>query len=214
MRALRLKKIEFGTLIVAFFTVVVTIISCEKPHKPDQTNECPSDPEALAIVQNQIVPNNNVFELFHNYDEKEKDVNDFIRKRHQREEFNVTRTVYFDFKVLKEYLRLVEEVSQKNNVNPEGIKVVFGAESGNGKNPYQTNVLFVPTTKDQGKQSAYTTQGGKIVFFKNIKPKDSIQQMNLQKGGFLSLTTVQENGLALNGGAPIPPPNNNDPDFE
>lgn len=197
-------------LSVLFTTLLITSCDCKKEHTSDgEVKDCPSDPDALAEVQEQIISNSNVFKLFHNYDEKEEVINKFIERTHGRKDFHDTRTVSFDFKVLKEYLRHVEEVSKKHNVNPEGIKVILVAEDNNGKNPFQTNVLFVPTTKNQGRQAAYTTDNDKIVFFKDIK-----EQFNVQKGGFLMFSTLVSEGLTLNGGTPIPPPNNDDPDFQ
>ena len=197
------------------FSVVVSCESCKKEHTTErEVKDCPSDPEALAGVKEQLITNSEVFKLFHNYDEKEEVINKFIERAHGRKDFHDTRTVSFDFKVLKEYLRLVEEVSKKHNVNPEGIKVVFGAEDNKGKNPFQTNVLFVPTTLNKGRQSAYTTDNDKIVFFKDIKPKDNIKQKNMQEGGFLMFSTLQGNGLTLSSGRPIPPPFDDDPDFQ
>lgn len=203
-----------------FLSILFTILlitSCEfkKEHTSDgEVKDCPSDPDALAEVKKEIISNSEVFDLYNNYDEKEKVINEFIERTYGRKNFHDTRTVIFDFKVLKEYLRHVEEVSKKHNVNPEGIKVVLGAEDNKGKYPFQTNVLFVPTTKNEGRQSAYTIVNNKITFFKNIKPKDSIKQKNMQKGGFLTFSTLEGDGLSLSGGRPIPPPFNDDPDFQ
>lgn len=198
-------------LLIAVLTFLL-YTNCAKPKEETQQHtEYEIDIEKL---NSQLIPNKEVFKLYKGYNAKDSVVSQYMREVTGKKDFNDTRTVLFDFKVLYDYLEHVKKESETRGTIPEGIKITFGSYNSNGEFPNKTSVFLTPTKKDNNVQSAYTISNGKIVFFKNLKKK--LQETNVQKGSFLMLNLIQdeEEGLALNRAGLIPPPNNGDSDFQ
>lgn len=217
-----MKKLTTNLLKMAtLFTLTMFLFaSCKEANKEDKAKEIVEelktlDKESLEKVKSHLISNKEVFKLYKNYNDVDSIVNKYLPQvRNLGEvEFNDTRSVLIDFEVLENYLTHVRNVSNGLKVKPEGIKIVLGSyDSKAAKYANQTNVILVPTTKISGRQAAYTTVNNKLVYFKDLKKK--VQAMNIQTGSFLMSMQDEDPGLGLNRGRPIPPPNNDDPDFQ
>lgn len=208
MKNLLIKLFKTKTLPV--FILLFTTIACNTDDsKSLKTENCPPDLEARKKMREQLISNEQVFNYYSNYSQNRTNILSEPLKEKYGNEFNDTRTVLFDFKVLKEYIKYVEEVSNKYGTTPEGIKVTFGVYPAETEYQNQSTVFFTPTALNNGRQSAYTIANDKLVYFKDLR-----QLPKIQKGGIMMLTQRGDEGLGLNDGTPIPPPNNNDLDFQ
>lgn len=200
----------FKTTTLQVLMLLFTAIACNTDDsKSLKTENCPPDLEARKKMREQLISNEQVFNYYNNYSQNRTSILNEPLKEKYGNEFNDTRTVLFDFKVLKEYIKYVEEVSNKYGTTPEGIKVTFGVYPAETEYQNQSTVFFTPTALNDGRQSAYTIANDKLVYFKDLR-----QLPKIQKGGFMMLVQGDDEGLGLNDGTPIPPPNNNDPDFQ
>lgn len=200
----------FKTTTLPVLMLLFTAIACNTDDsKSLKTENCPPDLEARKKMREQLISNEQVFNYYNNYSQNRTSILNEPLKEKYGNEFNDTRTVLFDFKVLKEYIKYVEEVSNKYGTTPEGIKVTFGVYPAETEYQNQSTVFFTPTALNDGRQSAYTIANDKLVYFKDLR-----QLPKIQKGGFMMLVQGDDEGLGLNDGTPIPPPNNNDPDFQ
>lgn len=200
----------FKTTTLQVLMLLFTAIACNTDDsKSLKTENCPPDLEARKKMREQLISNEQVFNYYNNYSQNRTSILNEPLKEKYGNEFNDTRTVLFDFKVLKEYIKYVEEVSNKYGTTPEGIKVTFGVYPAETEYQNQSTVFFTPTALNDGRQSAYTIANDKLVYFKDLR-----QLPKIQKGGFMMFVQGDDEGLGLNDGTPIPPPNNNDPDFQ
>lgn len=200
----------FKTTTLPVLMLLFTAIACNTDDsKSLKTENCPPDLEARKKMREQLISNEQVFNYYNNYSQNRTSILNEPLKEKYGNEFNDTRTVLFDFKVLKEYIKYVEEVSNKYGTTPEGIKVTFGVYPAETEYQNQSTVFFTPTALNDGRQSAYTIANDKLVYFKDLR-----QLPKIQKGGFMMFVQGDDEGLGLNGGQLIPPPNNDDPDFQ
>lgn len=212
------KLIRLMVIRSLFGLILIVSIACESNDNPKEiTENCPSDPSARKKMKEQIISTSNVFEYYGNYTNNRTEILEQPLQERYGTDFHDTRSITFEYKVLKEYLLYVEERSKELNTTPEGIKVVLGVVPSNAsKDKNKATVFFVPTTRNnEGKQSAYTIVDGEIKFYEELKA--NYQKINMQKGGFLSFNAFLQDdngGLGLGDGKPIPPPNNIDSDFQ
>lgn len=216
-----MKKLTINSLKTAmlFSLSLLLFTSCSQEKKEDKTEEIVQelktlDKESLEKVKSHLISNKEAFKLYNNYNDVDSIVNKYLPKARGlgETEFHDTRSVLINFDALYNYLIHIKNVSSGFKVKPENIKIVLGSyDTKATKYANQTNVFLVPTTKKDGRQAAYTTVNNKLAYFKDLKKKAKI---DIQQGGFLMLMQDDDLGLGFNRGRPIPPPYNDDPDFQ
>ncbi|QCX37247.1 hypothetical protein FF125_01865 [Aureibaculum algae] len=212
MKYFKLLKLKFKVTITLFLAVSMLLISCDEK-KPHQADVIPSKDMLAHIIKPE-----KAVTIYQNYEKERIDIlKDTLRAIYNDDNFNDTRRVWFDLKMLKNYIAYVEKKSAENNISPEGLQFyfsVYGSDEGKQKN-HQT-FFIAPTTKNEGVQSGYTLETvddkTQPLFLKTIlsnRKYKATQSQQVEKAGFFSITVADEDGLLLNDGETSPPMENN-----
>ena len=166
-------------------------------------------------MEEQIIPLDSAFSMYDRYtNDRVALLHDILQEKYGKD-FYDTRTVWFDIDVLEAYIRHVKTISKEKDVNAEGIKICFGVYPNTEKDSSANhqNVFLVPTSKKDDRQAAYTIVGDKVLFLMDAD-SDSKAPQKVDKAAFFNLNSTIAEGLILNNGTLIPPPYQNDPDFQ
>ena len=196
------------TVILASIFMLLVIISCEEKQK--ETNSI-TRVDIESMKENHIIPLKEAVKMYDKYTkDRVKILKDTLKKKYG-DDFNDTRTVWFDMKTIKAYLKYLEE----NAGEAEGLQFYFSVDPDNkGKQSNHQTFFIAPTIKNvidgDTIQSGFTVENGKRIFLYEAFKKDmEINHQNMQKASFFSLMQDDEEGLLLNKGSGNPPYNNN-----
>jgi len=210
-RTFKISKRE--TIILALFTFVFLIISCDEPQKPQQENIKPTK-EMLS----HIIKADKAINLYNNYKKQRIDIFKDTLKKLYGNDFKDTRTIWFDLKTIKNYIAYVEQKSAENNIEPEGLQFYFSVYSDDMKKQSNQQTFFIaPTIKKDNRHLGYTleSKGDKerILLLKDVLNNNdyqTLQSPKVDKASFFTLTVTKERrGLLYNSGASSPPSDNN-----
>jgi len=205
------KILKLNSVFLTLLALAFLIISCEKPQKPQQENIKPTE-EMLAHIVNIDKAKN----LYNNYKEQRIDITKDTLKKLYGNDFEDTRTIWFDLKTIKNYIAYVEQKSAENNIEPEGLQFYFSVYADDMKEQSNQQTFFIaPTIKRDNKHFGYTLErkGEKehILLLKDVlttNKHQTQQSPKVDKASFFTTTTTAENGLLYNDGNNSPPFNN------
>lgn len=204
---------KMNTIILALFTFVFLIISCDEPQKSQEENIKPTK-EMLS----HIIKIDNAINMYNEYGKKRIDITKDTLKKLYGNNFEDTRTIWFDLKTIKNYIAYVEQKSAENNIEPEGLQFYFSVYSDDMKKQSNQQTFFIaPTIKKNNRHLGYTleTKEGKdhILLLKDVLNNNEYktqQSPKVDKASFFTLTATQdEHGLLYNDGTNSPPEDNN-----
>jgi len=188
--------------------ISVVLISCEKSTRK------PVDSLSRADIENMkadhIIPLKEAVKMYDKYTkERIKILKDTLKKKYG-DDFSDTRTVWFDIKTIKAYLKYLEE----NASEAEGLQFYFSVDPENqGKKSNHQSFFIAPTIKNvvEGDtiQSGYTIENGQRVFlYEAFKKSLERTETKMEKAAFFA-TSQDNGGLLLNDGTLCPPCGNN-----
>ena len=196
------------TVILASIFMLLVIISCEEKQK--ETNSI-TRVDIESMKENHIIPLKEAVKMYGKYTkDRVKILKDTLKKKYG-DDFNDTRTVWFDMKTIKAYLKYLEE----NAGEAEGLQFYFSVDPDNkGKQSNHQTFFIAPTIKNvvdgDTIQSGFTVENGKRIFLYEAFKKDmEMNHQNMQKASFFSLMQDDDEGLLLNRGELGPPYGNN-----
>jgi len=204
-------KLSSVILLLSIFSFL--IISCDEPQKPQQESIKPTK-EMLS----HIIKADKAINLYQNYEKERIAILKDTLNELYGNNFEDTRTIWFDLKTIKNYIAYVEQKSAENNIEPEGLQFYFGVYSDDMKKQNHHQTFFIaPTIKKDNRHLGYTleSKGEKehILLLKDMfadNNSQSQQNPKVDKASFFSLATTREgNGLLYNSGASSPPSDNN-----
>ncbi len=147
-------------------------------------------------------------QLYNNYDTtRVKWTDRHIRQRSGQEEFNATRSLYYNLDSLHNYLAYIKRISKKAGVDPSGLRFYFGSYSSkyNRKGyAYRQTIFIAPTiAKAVGKDTmnlGYTLSDDfKVELLRDkigtvARNQESGGGANMQKAGFFSISASSYGG--------------------
>ncbi|WP_299243910.1 hypothetical protein [uncultured Aquimarina sp.] len=163
-------------------------------------------------------------EIYHLYDEREELINEVVGQDGDDKPFKATRSLFYDFNDLQQYIRYVKIKSRKARVKPSGFRFYFAlypddyVRDGKNKKYAQRQTFFIaPTVRKKvgGKlvDLGYTLDNKfNVELLKDIIGFDSIRGKDgklYQRAGFfnvnLSNLLEEENSLIANEVTGTPP---------
>ncbi len=197
------------TLVVIAFLIVSIMSSCE-PSQKEVENIPRADIELMK--ENHIITLNEAVKQYDKYSKQRVSIlKDTLKKKYNDNNFSDTRTVWFDIKMIKAYLKYIEE----NTSEAEGLQFYFGVNPDNiGKQKNHQTFFIAPTVQNiingDTIQSGYTVKNGKRIFlYEAIKEYKDSTYPNVQKASFFSVMQSDGDGFLLNDGQLGPPYGNN-----
>ncbi len=202
------KTYKLSNIILQLSILTFLIISCDEPQKPQQENIKPTK-EMLS----HIIKANKAKDLYNNYKKQRIDIFKDTLKKIYGNDFEDTRTIWFDLKTIKNYIAYVEQKSADNKIEPEGLQFYFSVYSDDMKKQSNQQTFFIAPTIKKGKiHYGYTLEkhgdNERILLLKDIFTNDEYQaQQNLKvdKASFFSTSIVENEGLLFNKGNNKPP---------
>ena len=196
------------TSIIITLLIGLIIISCEKPMQKNPDSVSKVDIEYMK--KNHIITLKSATKMYNKYTkERVKILKDTLKKKYGTN-FSDTRTVWFDIKTIKAYLKYLEN----NASEAEGLQFYFSVDLGDkGKQGNHQTFFIAPTVKNvingDTIQSGYTIENGKKVFLYNaFKKYIERSEATMQKASFF-IMPPDDGGLLLNDGDLNPPGGNN-----
>ena len=196
------------TTITLSFIIISLVISCVPSEKPD---EIISRADIEMMKENHIIPLNQAIKMYDKYSkDRVKILKDSLKKKYGND-FSDTRTVWFDIKAVKAYLKYIEE----NSNEAEGLSFYFSVNlDDNGKEKNHQTFFIAPTVKNVVNgdtiQSGYTIKNGKKVFlYEAFKGYLDSVDSDIQKASFFNAVLQGDDGLLFNKGNNSPPEGNN-----
>jgi len=197
------------TLITLAFCVFSILTSCELDQKQD---EVISQADIEAMKKNHIITLNEAVKQYDKYSKQRISIlKDTLKKKYNDNNFNDTRTVWFDIQTIKTYIKYIED----NSSEAEGLQFYFGVNPDKiGKQKNHQTFFIAPTIQNIVKgdtiQSGYTLKNGKRIFlYEAFKGYLNSSEVNVEKASFLNLMQGDDDGLLLNDGQLGPPYGNN-----
>ncbi|RPD96022.1 hypothetical protein EGM88_11185 [Aureibaculum marinum] len=208
MNNFTLLNLKLHPSFLAYFTLIFIFISCEEK-KISHENKEPTKEMLAHIIETEKAVN-----MYQNYKKERIDILKDTLSTLYGKEFNDTRLVQVNLKILKNYIAYVEKRSKENNINPESLHFYFSVYPSNkeGIQKHHQTFFIAPATKDGNNQYGYTLQkkGNKseILYLKDVlsnhKTSNNTTQ-DIQKASFFSLSQDEENGLIFNDQNSVPP---------
>ena len=221
---------------IAFIFMLTALVSCnqvQKHNEPDK-NDKPTVEAPAQIVEVSQAKN-----MYDSYSKRRvpliQHYEDSINQHYKDDkEFDVGRYVYYDYKILKQYLKFIEQEAADANVEISTLRlyysnypddVFFPNSKDSIKHPRQNSIMLSPTYND-GKRDYlfYIGQGakGKQAVplnndFENIKGYGIHTNENnkahasfapISKTAAKPLNIQGQQSLTLNRGSGVPPPKN------
>ncbi len=210
-RNYKISKLSSVILLLSIFSFL--FISCDEPQKPQQDNIKPTKEMLTHIIKADKAKN-----LYNNYKKQRIDIFKDTLKKLYGNDFEDTRTIWFDLKTIKNYIAYIEQKSADNKIEPEGLQFYFSVYSDNeslGKKRNQQTFFIAPTIKKGKTHYGYTLEkhgdSERILLLKDMFTNNDPTQQNLKvdKASFFTLTSTQDgNGLLFNDGTSSPPEDN------
>ena len=205
---LKLFYSNFTLFVMAFFIISI-MISCE-PGQKEVDGITQADIEVMK--ENHIISLNEAVKQYDKYSkQRESILKDTLKKKYNDPNFSDTRTVWFDIKMIKAYVKYIEE----NTSEAEGLQFYFGVSPDKiGKQKNHQTFFIAPTVQNiingDTIQSGYTVKNGKRIFlYEAIKEYVDSTYPNVQKASFIKLIQGDGDGFLLNEGQLGPPYGNN-----
>ena len=205
---LKLFYSNFTLVVIAFF--IVSIMSSCEPSQKEVENITRADIELMK--ENHIITLNEAVKQYDKYSkQRESILKDTLKKKYNDPNFSDTRTVWFDIKMIKAYVKYIEE----NTSEAEGLQFYFGVNPDKiGKQKNHQTFFIAPTVQNiingDTIQSGYTVKNGKRIFlYEAIKEYKDSTYPNVQKASFINLIQGDGDGFLLNEGQLGPPYGNN-----
>ena len=148
------------TLVVIAFFIVSIMISCD-PNQKQVENITRADIELMK--ENHIITLNEAVKQYDKYSKQRVSIlKDTLKKKYNDNNFSDTRTVWFDIKTIKAYLKYIED----NTSEAEGLQFYFGVNPDKiGKQKNHQTFFIAPTVQNIIKgdtiQSGYTVKNRK-----------------------------------------------------
>ncbi|MDX5586311.1 MAG: hypothetical protein QNK20_15605 [Aureibaculum sp.] len=207
-----MKKLKFLnskiTLSALAFCIILIMMSCEQ--SPRQVEDI-SKADIEAMKENHIITLNEAVKQYDKYSKQRVTIlKDTLKKKYNDNNFSDTRTVWFDIKTIKAYIKYIED----NSSEAEGLQFYFGVNPDKiGKQKNHQTFFIAPTVQNivNGNtiQSGYTMKNGKRVFiYEAIKEYLNSESQNVQKASIFSMPPSDDD-LILNEGTDSPPNGNN-----
>jgi len=199
-------KLKTSSFFLLFISFAITLTSChEEKGMRENTNEI-TKADIDFLKSNHIIPLKDAVKSYKKYGkDRTKILKDTLKKKYGKG-FSDSRSVWFDIKTIKAYLKHIEDTS-KDSI--EGLQFYFTVDLDSQGNKKNHQAFFVaPTQKNGKKQSGFTIVDGKTKFLYEAFKEYKDSGVNVQKGSFFSLMQG-EDSLLLNYGEPNPPGNNN-----
>jgi len=196
--------------ILAFFMFLSVILfnACEKPSQEHANGITQQDIELMK--ENHIIDLKDAVKAYDKYSKQRiKILKDTLKKKYGTN-FKDTRTVWFDIKTIKAYIKYIE----KNTSEAEGLQFYYSVNPDNsGKQKNHQTFFIAPSMKNvingDTIQSGYTIENGKTIFlYEAFKKYSESNQTSVQKASFFS-ALQDDDGFLLNDGELGPPFGNN-----
>ncbi len=205
MKTLHVNQSKIGTVFLTLFLLAVIATSCTQP--PQAHKDQITDKDIIALKENHIISLKDAVKSYKKYgQERSKILKDTLKKKYG-DNFTDSRSVWFDIKTVKAYIKYLEDNS-KDSI--EGLQFYFNVDLNDQGNKKNHQSFFVAPTKKNGtKQSGFTIVKGETKFlYEAFKEYQDGLDKNVQKASFLSFMQ-EEDGFLLNRGVPNPPGDNN-----
>ena len=177
---------------------------------------------------NHIIQSDFAQKIYHLYDNREQLINKVVRKNSEGNDFNATRSLFYDIDDLFDYLVYIKKLSKKAEVQPSGLRFYFALyaddyiRNGEDKKYAKRQTFFIaPTTEvkdDKGniEHLGYTLDNNfKVELLQEkirLDRRLSEDGKLYQKAGFFNFSTntafIEENSLIANEFTGTPPKGN------
>jgi len=199
-----------STFITSIFFLFLTVILYNSCAKVDNETDYLTQNDIDSLKKKHIIPLKDAVDMYKKYDKDRVNIlKDTLKKKYGKD-FKDTRSVWFDIKTIKAYIKYIEQESD----DVEGLQFYFSVnrDKGGSKKKNHQTFFVAPTMKNVVNgdtiQSGYTLEKGKIVFLYDEFKKYSKSESDVQKASFFSLMQDGD-GLLLNRGTANPPEDNN-----
>jgi len=134
------------------FTLAFSLLlSCEEREHPPKETPVESPQQIITTKQAQL--------MFDNYtDRRVPIIQKYEDSINPKEQFDVARYGYYDYKTLKNYIEFIEQEAKKAQVDISTLRFYFSnySNDSNVKYPRQNSFFIVPTTLAEGKDYGFS----------------------------------------------------------
>ncbi|MEP0262552.1 hypothetical protein [Dokdonia sp.] len=206
-------------------TMIILLVECKGDHSNNENDDNDGPPTVVVDAPEMIIPIQRGAQLFYNYKENRIPLIEEYENSNSsdgEEEYLATTSITFDFEMMKQYMKYVEQEAQAAHTDIKGLRVYLGqySKNKNEKHPRAETVFFNPTMQlKSGNEVAfaiYNQNGnpvaipvGELVDYSNIRGSKGQKKQKIQNKNDDDVTS-----LVGNDGHRRPPPiNNEDGDY-
>lgn len=201
-------------IMVSLTVMALLLVDCKGDH--NNQNDDNDGPPTVVDAPQMIIPIERGAQLFYNYKENRIPIIEEYQNSNLpdgTEEYQATTSITFDFKMLKQYMKYVEQEAEAAHTDIKGLRVYLGqySEGSNEQYPRAETVFFNPTMlldKNEVAFAIYNQNGnptaipvGELVDYSNIKGNHKKSAQKAQAKNDDDVTS-----LAGNQGHRRPPP--------
>lgn len=207
-------------IMVSLVIMALLLVDCKGDHN-NQNDDNDGPPTVVVDRPNMAIELGEAIALYQNYGTNRVNlIESYEEEQGNVDEFLATRSLTFDFKELKQYIKYIEQEAKASNTNIKGLRVYLGQyDLKNSPYPSSETVFFNPTMKtESGNEVSFAIKnnnGNPIAI-----PVGELQEYFLNRvktpgkaNLILSLQEDDVTSLAGNHGGKRPPPSTDDDDY-
>lgn len=193
--------------------MAILLVDCKGDHS---NNDDDGGPPTAVEAPDMIISVNQAVTLYKNYGENRIGlIEEYEEELGQVDNYRATTSLTFDFEMMKQYMKYVEQEAKSAGTDIKGLRVYLGQYNlKNSPHPNAETVFFNPTMKRDGNEVAFAIQNqngtpvavtvGEVLGYTN-KPAG--------KNNLILKLDDDITSLAGNHGGRRPPPATDDDDY-
>jgi hypothetical protein len=204
--------------------MLILLVECKGDHSNDNNDDNDGPPTIIVDAPEMMIPIQRGAQLFYNYKENRIPLIEEYENSNLpngEDEYLATTSITFDFEMMKQYMKYVEQEAEAAGTDIKGLRVYLGqySKNKNEKHPRAETVFFNPTMLlKSGNEVAfaiYNRNGspvaipvGELIDYSNFKGGKGQKSQQLQNKNDDDVTS-----LSGNQGHRRPPPISGQPDY-
>ncbi len=207
---------KFLNFMIPLSMMAILLVDCKGDHSNNEDDNGGGGPPTVVEAPDMIISVDQALTLYKNYGENRIGlIEEYEEELGQVDGYRATTSLTFDFEMMKQYMKYVEQEAKSAGTDIKGLRVYLGQYNlKNSPHPNAETVFFNPTMKRDGNEVAFAIQNqngnpvavtvGEVLGNRKPAGKNNL---------ILKLQDDDVTSLAGNHGGRRPPPATDDDDY-